>query len=124
MKTKEIINKTFDKYLDSVQKDKGLKALADIKTLIERYYDGEHYKYSDISEILDDIEELCNHKNKFLYQIKKEIKWFYEMVGRDLEDGLWAKNNQDILIKKILKIIKKANVPSNYEVISRLKLLQ
>lgn len=119
METKEIINKAFDKYLNSVQTDKGLGELADIKVLLEEYY--RNIEIRELSEVIEEIEEKCNTKNPFIKRIKSLIKNYYEEVGRN-DGGFLSEIDRKKVLEKIEKVLEEANIPSNYEVVSRLKL--
>jgi len=125
MKTKEIINKKFDEYIDSVQTNKGLSALADIKVLIQRFYEVEHFSDEDIVELIEKIEKKCIKlgRNKFIQKITKTIKEYFEERGRDVEDGFSSSRpERERLIKDIQKILEEAKIPANYEAVSRLRI--
>lgn len=124
MNSKEIINRAFDNYLNKVQVDPGLKALADIKVLIERFYEKEDideerlYLVSDIEEALQDLQE----DNKSTKEIRRLIINYYTEIGRNEEEGFSERPSKETLIKEILNIVQKANVPANYEAVSRLRI--
>lgn len=125
MGTKEIINKKFDKYIDSVQTNKGLTALADIKVLIQRFHEVEHFSDEDIFELIEKIEKKCIKlgRNKFIQKITKTIKEYFEERGRDVDEGFTNfRELKNDLIESISEILEEAKIPANYEAVSRLRI--
>lgn len=117
-------------WINKVQVDKGLKALADIKVLIEKFYKDGFEGDWEILRIIEDIETIYYQetginkvKNFYLERIKELIKLYYERCGRAEESYSVgsSKPNKMELIKYIEDILNKAKIPSNYLVISRLK---
>ena len=109
---------------------KGLKALADIKVLIERFYENGYTGNWEILRVIEDIETIYNnskylHKvnNFYLERIKDLINLYYQNVGRAEESYSISslKPDKTKLLKDIESILDKVKIPSNYLVISRLK---
>lgn len=111
-------NQEINKWSEKVQTDENLRALADIKVLMEDYHNIKDSYGIEQDELLEKIEEVCNKvkdKKKSIQGILKNIKEYYEEIGRGN-----FKNNL-LLLKLIDVTISSVGIPSNYLVISRLK---
>lgn len=118
------------KWANSVQIDEGLKALSDIKVLIERFYENGYVGDWEILKLIEEIETICIEarsihriENVYLKRIEILIKSFYESVGRAEESYsiTTMKPDKKELLKQIEEVLNKAEIPVNYLVVSRLK---
>lgn len=115
------IKKGLDKWAKTVQVDVQLRVLADIKTILDSYYEKGYSIDWELDEMLEEIEELTSEAPNEVNVIKiiTLIKEYYESIGRNaLEEYEGAKEK---LFRQIKEVIDTVQVPSSYLVISRLK---
>lgn len=123
MTNREAFERGIKNWANSVQSDRSLKALSDIKVIVDKFYEKGYTLEWELNETIYAIEDIArknNDENGILEEILEAIRKYFETAGRMAEAEV--KPKKEILFEEIRKIIGKAKIPANYLTISKLML--